>query len=148
MAYIARSLHRGAPWGVLCRSEVPERDSGAGRAMQAVLHPLSQALLLAPLLSSAPRLGSGSVLGAHHWQQHEWQRHRGLQHGAAPAPAQRAAVVRMAGVSGEESGEELQEHVQEGGSLARPMNLYVEQIQNISAPELIKGFAETAPAEV
>ena len=112
-------------------------------AMQAVLHPLSQALLLAPLLSSAPRLGSDSVLGAHHWQQHEWQRHRGLQHGAAPAPAQRA-VVRMAGVSGEDSGEELQQ----GGSLARPRNLYVEQIQNISAPELIKGFAETAPAEV
>ena len=36
----------------------------------------------------------------------------------------------------------------EGGSLARPANKYVGAMQNISAPELIRGFAETAPAEV
>ena len=33
-------------------------------------------------------------------------------------------------------------------SLAMPYNRYVDAILNISAPELIKGFAETAPAEV
>ena len=36
----------------------------------------------------------------------------------------------------------------EGGQLARPLNPYVEAMQNIPAPELIKGFAETAPSEV
>jgi len=38
--------------------------------------------------------------------------------------------------------------VAEGGSLIRPLNRYVEMIQNVTAPELIKGFAETAPEEV
>jgi len=36
----------------------------------------------------------------------------------------------------------------EAGALAMPINRYVESIQNISAPELIKGFAETAPDDV
>ena len=36
----------------------------------------------------------------------------------------------------------------EGGALSRPANKYVEAMQNISAPELIRGFAETAPSEV
>ena len=36
----------------------------------------------------------------------------------------------------------------EAGPLMRPTNKYVEAMQNISAPELIRGFAETAPAEV
>lgn len=34
------------------------------------------------------------------------------------------------------------------GSLGRPLNPYVEALQNISAPELVKGFADTAPPEV
>jgi len=34
------------------------------------------------------------------------------------------------------------------GSLAMPRNRYVDEILNITAPDLIKGFAETAPAEV
>lgn len=34
------------------------------------------------------------------------------------------------------------------GSLGRPLNPYVEALQNMSAPELVKGFAETAPPEV
>ena len=40
--------------------------------------------------------------------------------------------------------------MQEGGELAQPsiVNRYVEAMQNISAPELIKGFAQTAPDEV
>ena len=33
-------------------------------------------------------------------------------------------------------------------ALARPDNLYFEQMSNISAPDLIKRFAETAPPEV
>lgn len=36
----------------------------------------------------------------------------------------------------------------ESRSLARPLNPYFEQFQNISAPELVSGFAETAPPEV
>jgi len=36
----------------------------------------------------------------------------------------------------------------DGGELAKPLNKYVDEIQGIPAPELIKGFAETAPAEV
>jgi len=36
----------------------------------------------------------------------------------------------------------------EPGALAIPENWYVVAIQNISAPELIKGFAETAPDDV
>jgi len=34
------------------------------------------------------------------------------------------------------------------GALIRPLNKYVEEISDIPAPELIKGFAETAPQEV
>ena len=34
------------------------------------------------------------------------------------------------------------------GSLGRPLNPYVEALQNMSAPELVKRFAETAPPEV
>ena len=36
----------------------------------------------------------------------------------------------------------------QGGMLARPTNQYFSAMQNISAPELIAGFAETAPPEV
>ena len=32
--------------------------------------------------------------------------------------------------------------------MTRPLNQYVEEISNIPAPELIQGFAETAPQEV
>jgi hypothetical protein len=40
------------------------------------------------------------------------------------------------------------QHADDAGELARANNRYVEAMQNISAPELIKGFAETAPMEV
>ena len=46
------------------------------------------------------------------------------------------------------SGGSEEEEEEEGGALARPKNRYVEAIQNITAPELIKAFAETAPADV
>lgn len=36
----------------------------------------------------------------------------------------------------------------ESGSLARPINRYVDAIQNIPAPELIEGFASSAPSAV
>ena len=37
---------------------------------------------------------------------------------------------------------------EEGGALGPPINRFVEAIQNMTAPDLIRGFAETAPAEV
>lgn len=55
------------------------------------------------------------------------------------------AAVRMQADAEEDDGDE---EVAEGGSLIRPLNRYVEMIQNVTAPELIKGFAETAPEEV
>ena len=42
----------------------------------------------------------------------------------------------------------MEEDVPDDGSLAMPRNRYVDVILNITAPDLIKGFAETAPAEV
>lgn len=57
--------------------------------------------------------------------------------GAATRTARQAAVHMGAQSADDES-----------GSLMRPINRYVELIQNISAPELIKGFADTAPEEV
>lgn len=58
--------------------------------------------------------------------------------------APRRAVTRM--MSDED---EVEPDIDvEAGALAMPINRYVESIQNISAPELIKGFAETAPDDV
>lgn len=48
----------------------------------------------------------------------------------------------------EQDGADGDEDPVEAGQLARPINSYVEAMQNIPAPELIKGFAETAPSEV
>jgi len=59
---------------------------------------------------------------------------------AAAARKCRCRVKMMAATDEEEEAE--------GGPLMRPRNRYVDHIQNITAPELIKGFAETAPAEV
>jgi len=42
----------------------------------------------------------------------------------------------------------LADEEEEGGSLAQPANRFVEAMQNISAPDLVRGFAETAPLEV
>ena len=72
------------------------------------------------------------------------QRHHCLGQRIAAWRHSRAAV-RLQAAADDRSGEEDDNN---GGSLARPVNRYVTQIQNISAPELIKGFAETAPAEV
>ena len=47
-----------------------------------------------------------------------------------------------------EDGEEEEDSDDSAGKLTRPGNRYVNLMQNITAPELIKGFAETAPAEV
>ena len=44
--------------------------------------------------------------------------------------------------------EDLPEMPSIESALARPDNLYFEQMSNISAPDLIKRFAETAPPEV
>ena len=58
----------------------------------------------------------------------------------------RRSTSQMLFSSGSE--EEEEEKEEEAGALARPKNRYVESIQNITAPELIKAFAETAPADV
>ena len=53
--------------------------------------------------------------------------------------SRRAVRVRMA---------EEDDADEEGGALGPPINRFVEAIQNMTAPDLIRGFAETAPAEV
>ena len=65
--------------------------------------------------------------------------------------AARARALRLA-LFDEES-EPLLPNVPEGpssssSSLAKPLNAYYEALTNISAPELVGGFAETAPPEV
>jgi len=51
-------------------------------------------------------------------------------------------------LSSDDDAEEDGEYEEIEGGLMRPLNRYVEAVQNIPAPELIQGFADTAPAEV
>lgn len=70
-----------------------------------------------------------------------------MRSGSSPAPSIRhsrpdlRAALMMAA-------DEPDEEVEVEGALARPINRYVAAMENISAPDLIRGFAETAPAEV
>mmetsp|Transcript_24014 Transcript_24014/g.52446 ORF Transcript_24014/g.52446 Transcript_24014/m.52446 type:complete len:336 (+) Transcript_24014:154-1161(+) len=63
-----------------------------------------------------------------------------------PVPAVARAGVRCA--ADFDDNELMQSFANQAGKLARPPNVYVEMLQNISAPELVSGFAETAPREV
>ena len=92
-----------------------------------------------------PRACSAMASQQHHRCHRRQQQQQQRSWHPSQCPWPRAAVfMQDKYVRGEDSDDDIEE----GGKLAESVNPYVLAMQNIPAPELIKGFAETAPTEV